>query len=150
MIGSVCLLDYYFLFGLGILMAVCGLFILIGMIRYKTYPIVGIGKMLGCFLLGSLMLAITLPSLKYMLLKDYDVVKGACAIDMYTGGKTADADIIMLENDELFTFDEIPELEAYGKAIPYYCEVTVTKDHNWGINYKIFDAQLKKLLVTSK
>lgn len=42
----------------------------------------------------------------------------------------------------------IPELDAYGKSIPYYCEVTVTKDHMVEISYKIYDEKTRKLIIS--
>ncbi|MCT4476955.1 hypothetical protein N0U24_07220 [Peribacillus frigoritolerans] len=56
----------------------------------------------------------------------------------------------MLDTGEMFTFNDIPALDAYGKSIPYYCEVTVTKDHMFEIGYKIYDAKTRKLILTSE
>jgi hypothetical protein len=55
----------------------------------------------------------------------------------------------MLNTDEMFTFRDIPALDAYGKSIPYYCKVTVTKDHMVEISYKIYDVKTRKLIVKS-
>lgn len=52
----------------------------------------------------------------------------------------------MLESDETFSFKNKPELNAYGKAIPYYCEVTTTSDQLFGVYYKIYDANTRKLI----
>lgn len=56
----------------------------------------------------------------------------------------------MLDTDEMFSFRDIPALDAYGKSIPYYCKVTVTKDHEFGVSYKIYDAKTRKVILTSK
>ncbi|MCM3363708.1 hypothetical protein ACTQ5K_13840 [Niallia sp. Sow4_A1] len=46
-------------------------------------------KTIGVLLLGILLLTFTLPSLKYMLFKEYDVVKGECVIDIDSSGRSA-------------------------------------------------------------
>ncbi|MCM3213734.1 hypothetical protein ABER75_17870 [Niallia taxi] len=48
----------------------------IQMYRKKAYPFIKIGKASGALVLGVLILIVFLPSLKYMLLKEYDVVEG--------------------------------------------------------------------------
>ncbi|WP_146137264.1 hypothetical protein [Planomicrobium soli] len=93
---------------------------------------------------------ITLPSLKYMLLKEYDVVKGNCTIEVSSSGRSADATFRMPDTDDVFSFNDIPELDAYGKAIPYYCEVTVSEDHMFEVDYKIFDVETRELLQSSE
>ncbi|QKE72830.1 hypothetical protein HPK19_08435 [Arthrobacter citreus] len=55
----------------------------------------------------------------------------------------------MLDSDEVFSFRNIPKLDAYGKSIPYYCKVTVTKDHNVEISYKIYNPKTQKLILAS-
>lgn len=92
----------------------------------------------------------TLPSLKYMVLKEYDVVEGECSIEISTSGRSADATLHMVDTDEYFSFPDIPGLDAYGQAIPYYCEVTVSKDHVFEIRYKIFDIETGKFLVSNE
>ena len=39
---------------------------------------------------------------------------------------------------------------AYGEAFVYNCEVTVTKDHEWEVAYKIFDKDTDVLLQSYK
>ncbi|NMO77585.1 MULTISPECIES: hypothetical protein [Bacillaceae] len=107
-------------------------------------------KTIGVLLLGILLLTFTLPSLKYMLFKEYDVVKGECVIDIDSSGRSAEAIFKMLDTDEIFTFADIPKLDAYGKKVPYSCTMTVTKDHKWEIGYKIYDIDTKKLILTSE
>ena len=111
---------------------------------------IGIVKCLGYLFIGVLLLAVTLPSLKYIVLKEYDVVSGKCVIEIDSSGRSSEADFNMLNTGEVFTFKDIPDLDAYGKSIPYYCRVTVTKDHNFEIGYKIYDAKTRKLILTSK
>ncbi|WP_301723737.1 hypothetical protein [Planococcus shixiaomingii] len=129
-----------------VLMAVgmCFLMYLEKEVTLKNIAITVIG-----LLIGGLLLMMTLPSLKHMLLKEYDVVKGNCVIDVSSEGRTADATFRMPDTDDVFSFNDIPELDAYGKAIPYYCEVTVSKDHMFEIDYKIFDVETRELLQSS-
>lgn len=99
--------------------------------------------------MGVLLLMMTLPSLKYMVLKQYDVVEGECRVEISTSGRSADATLHMVDTDEYFSFSDIPNLGSYGQTIPYYCEVTVTKDHVFEIEYKIFDVETRNLLVSN-
>ena len=103
-------------------------------------------KMLSGFLIGLLLLWMTVPSLKYVITKDFEVVNGKCTIEISSSGRSSDATFNMLHTDEQFSFNEIPELDAYGKSIPYYCEVTVTKDRMWTMDYKIYDLKTGKLI----
>lgn len=141
---------YYFILLLGALFVIGAVFALVVKYGTKDFRLINIGKSLVVFLLGVLFLAITLPSLKYVVLKEYDVVRGKCVIEIDSSGRSSVADFKMLDTGEMFTFNDIPELDAYGKSIPYYCEVTVTKDHKFEISYKIYDAKSRKLILTSK
>lgn len=120
------------------------------MFIYREFPLLGVGKTFGAIFIGGLFLWITLPSLKYVVLKEYDVVNGNCVIEIDSSGRSSLADFKMLKTSEIFTFMDIRELDAYGKAIPYYCEVVVTKDHMFEIGYKIYDAETRKLIKTSE
>ena len=103
-------------------------------------------KTLGALLMGLLCLWITTPSLKSVITKDFDVVNGKCTIEIYSSGRSSDSTFNMIDTDEQFSFMEIPELDAYGKSIPYYCEITVTKDHMWEMDYKIYDLKTRQLM----
>lgn len=107
-------------------------------------------KMLLAFLIGLLLLWMTAPSLKYMVTKDFDLVTGQCTIEIISSGRSASSTFHMLSAEEQFSFDGIPELDAYCKAIPYYCEVTVTKDRMWMTDYKIYDLKTEKLIDSYK
>jgi len=144
------MLMYYFMLILGVLMVIGAAFFFIAIYVDKEYPLSIVGKSLGSFLLGVLLLWITLPSLKYVVLKEYDVVSGKCVIEIDSSSRTSEADFKMLDTDDIFTFRDIPELDAYGKSIPYFCEVTVTKDHMFEISYKIYDSKTRKLILTSE
>jgi hypothetical protein len=140
------MLMYYAMLTVGVLLVINAAFTFIA----KDYTILNVGKSIGSLLIGVLFLAFTLPSLKYVVLKEYDVVSGKCVIQIDSSGRSAEADFKMLNSDEVFSFRDIPALDAYGKSIPYYCKVTVTKDHQFGVSYKIYDAKTRKLILTSK
>ncbi|RFU61094.1 hypothetical protein D0466_19100 [Peribacillus glennii] len=141
---------YYLMLILGVLFVVGSAIYFILMLIDKDYPLLEISKCFLAFLFGVLLLVVTLPSLKYVVLKEYDVVSGKCVIEIDSSGRSSEADFEMLDTDEMFSFRDIPALDAYGKSIPYYCEVTVTKDHEFEISYKIYNAKTRKLIVTSK
>lgn len=132
------------------------LFVLFSVISFfifysnKEIKFLNLIKIILPFLFGILLLTMTLPNLKDILLEDFDIVSGKCIIDIDTSGHSATASFIMLDTNEIFIFNDIPDLDAYGKAIPYYCELTVTKDHMWEIGYKIYDADSRELILTSE
>lgn len=135
---------------------VLGLLITLGAIAHFVYLSINrefgflqITKLAGTFLLGMLLLVMTLPSLKSMLLKDYDEFQGECRIEITSTSRHPEAAFSMLDIEEQFYFSDVPELDAYGKAVPYYCEVIVSKDHLYGIEYRIFDAVSRELLEES-
>ncbi|OCA92616.1 hypothetical protein [Pseudobacillus wudalianchiensis] len=141
---------YYFTLTVGAFLVISAIIAFIAMYYNEEFTILNAGKACGTFLLGVLLLVVTLPSLKYVMLKEYDVVSGKCVIDIYSSGRSSATEFKMLDTGEMFTFDDIPALDAYGKSIPYYCEVTVTKDHMFEIGYKIYDVKTRKLIVTSE
>ena len=141
---------YFLMLIIGVVFVIAAVVAFIFMYGDKDYSFVKVGKSLVSFLLGVLFLAVTLPSLKYIVLKEYDVVSGKCVIEIDSLGRSSEADFEMLNTDEMFSFRDIPELDAYGKAVPYYCSVTVTKDHMWEISYKIYDADSRELILTSE
>ena len=135
---------------LGTLFVIFSVIFFIYLYVNKELTFLNAGKNISAFLIGVLLLAVTLPSLKFMLLKDYDVVKGNCRIEITSSGRTTESTFEMLDTNDTFYFTHIPALDAYGKAIPYYCEVTVTKDHLFEIGYKIYDVDSRELLLTSE
>lgn len=135
---------------LGTLFVIFSVIFLIYLYVNKELTFLNAAKNISAFLIGALLLAITLPSLKFMLLKEYDVVKGNCRIDITSSGRHTESTFEMLDTDDRFYFTHIPALDAYGKAIPYYCEVTVTKDHLFEIGYEIFDVNSRELILSSK
>jgi hypothetical protein len=144
------MLSYYAILTVGVLLVIMAVFTFIAMYSDKDYTILNIGKSFGILLMGVLFLVVTLPSLKYVVLKEYDVVSGKCVIEIDSSGRSSEADFKMLDTDEIFSFRDIPALDAYGKSIPYFCDVTVTKDHMFEIGYKIYDAKSRKLILTSE
>lgn len=147
-IGSGKTLVYYVMLIVGALLVIFAVFAFISIYGDRNYPLF-VGS-IGIFLVGILLLTVSLLSLKYVLLKEYDVVSGKCVIEIDSSGRSSLADFNMLHTGEMFTFIDIPALDAYGKSIPYYCEVTVTKDHMFEIGYKIYDAKTRKLILTSE
>ena len=144
------MLVYFFVLILGTVFVIGAVISFIIMYGNRDYRLLKVAKSLGALLMGIFLLAFTLPSFKYVVLKEYDVVSGKCVIEIDSSGRSSEADFTMLDTDEIFSFRDIPSLDAYGKAIPYFCEVTVTKDHMVEISYKIFDVKTRKLIVTSK
>ncbi|WHY79974.1 hypothetical protein QNH20_12875 [Neobacillus sp. WH10] len=141
---------YYFILILGALFFLYAIIYLIYLFIDKEFTLLNVAKTLGVFLVGVLLLVVTLPSLKYILLKEYDVVSGKCTIEITSSGRSAGATFEMLDTGDLFSFNHIPQLDAYGKSIPYYCKLTVTKDHKFEIGYKIYDVKSRKLILTSE
>ena len=143
------MIIFYIMLILGALFVIFAVFLLIMIYVEKEFSLFNVGKCIGMLVVGVLFLAVTLPSLKSVVQKEYDVVSGKCVIEINSSGRSAEADFKMLDTDEYFYFRDIPALDAYGKSIPYYCEVTVTKDHMFEIGYKIYDAKTRKLLLNS-
>ncbi|MDX8342196.1 hypothetical protein [Rossellomorea sp. YZS02] len=141
---------YYAMLTIGALLLFIGLFWLIYILKYKKFTLWHCLKAFLSLLIGILMLMITLPSLKYMILKDYDVAKGSCTIEIDSSGRSSEAIFRMVDSDDVYTFWNIPDLDSYGRAVPYYCEITVTKDHLFEISYTIFDVHSRELIQSSK
>ena len=66
---------YYLILILGALFVPFSVVFFIYMYVNKEFTLLNAGKTIGAFLIGVLMLVVTLPSLKYMLLKEYDGCK---------------------------------------------------------------------------
>ena len=90
---------YYLMLILGVLFVIGAVFAFIFMYDDKDYSFLNVGKSLVIFLLGVLFLAATLPSLKYVVLKEYDVVSGKCVIEIDSSGRSSEADFEMLDTD---------------------------------------------------
>ncbi|MGI2328163.1 hypothetical protein [Planococcus sp. YIM B11945] len=139
---------YYFMLLFGVFSVIVAVGLCLVMYFERNFTLVGSIQTILSLLIGVFLLVITLPTFKYMLFKEYDTVKGNCTIEI-SSGKSADATLRMPDTDDVFSFTDIPELDAYGKAIPYYCEVTVSKDHMFEVDYQIFDVKTRELLETS-
>ncbi|KOS68693.1 hypothetical protein AEA09_09165 [Lysinibacillus contaminans] len=143
---GIIILVYYVGLGIGVLFIIVALIFLIVMYVKRKVEFGLTIKMLGAFLMGALILWITIPSLKSVVTKDFEVINGQCTIEITKDGRYTDWSFNMIDTGEQFSFIETPELEAYGKATPYYCEITVTRDHMWEIGYKIYDFKTRKLI----
>jgi len=137
---------YFLLLALGVISVIFAVVCFIFMYLDRDFGFLWTIKTLGAFLIGVFLLWFTIPSLKYIIMKDYDVVSGKCTIDVSSSGRDVDTTFNMLDTDEQFDFQEIPALDAYGTSLPYYCKVRVTKDHKFEIDYKIYDFKTRKLL----
>lgn len=142
------MLTYYGMLIVGALFVLFSLVFFIYMCVKRVFISKKIGKTILAFLIGVLLLSFTLPSLKNVILKEYDVVSGKCVIEIDSSGRSSLADFTMLDTNDMFTFIDIPDLDAYGKSIPYFCKVKVTKDHKFEIGYKIYDAKTRKLILS--
>jgi hypothetical protein len=98
---------YYLMLILGLIFVIAAVFTFIAMYVNKYYPLLKIGKSLGLFLMGVLLLAITFPSLKYVVFKEYDIVSGNCVIEIDSSSRSSSADFKMLNTREIFTFNDI-------------------------------------------
>ncbi|MCA1057669.1 hypothetical protein LCL96_01900 [Rossellomorea aquimaris] len=141
---------YYGLLAIGGLLFCISVFWLFFMFKEKEFTFLNIGKAFLSLLLSGLLLVVTLPSLKYMINKEYDVVKGSCTIEIDSSGRSSEAVFNMQHSSDVYYFVDIPDLDSYGRAVPYYCELTVTKDHAFEIGYKIYDSQSRELIQESK
>lgn len=141
---------YYAILTIGGVLFVIGVFWFIYMVKEKEVTPSNTFKVLLSLLLSGLLLVITLPSLKYMIFKEYDVVKGSCTIEIDSSGRSNEAAFKMTESADEFYFLDIPDLDSYGRAVPYYCELTLTKDHQFEIRYKIYDFTSMELIEASK
>ncbi|MFJ7663919.1 hypothetical protein ACIQXW_16235 [Lysinibacillus sp. NPDC097162] len=138
---------YYIGLSMGLLLVISQAILLIFMYKDKKLISFDGFKSLFGFLIGVIILSLTLPSLKSVIQKDYDVISGDCTIEIHSIGRSTSATFEMIETEEQYDFFDIPELDAYGKSIPYYCKLTVTKDHNFEIGYEIYDAKSRKLIL---
>lgn len=137
---------YWIVLSMGLLLVISQAILLIFMYQDNELLSFDGFKSIFGFLVGVTFLVLTLPSLKYFILKDYDVISGDCTIEVGSFGRRSSATFDMIETNEQFDFFDIPELDAYGSSIPYYCKMTVTKDHKLEIGYKVYDAKSRKLL----
>lgn len=141
---------YYTLLIVGLVLLAMGVYWVVLIYKRKGFAASNIFKALLAFMLSGLLLVMTLPSLKYMVLKEYNVVKGDCTIEMDSAGRSPSVSIRMVDTGEIFDFNHFPDLDSYGRAVPYYCEVTVTKDHEFVIDYKVFDHESRVLIQGSE
>lgn len=137
---------YYIVLSIGLILALSQAILLIFLYQDKELlSFDGFKSLLG-FLVGVALLAITLPSLKSVIQNDYDVINGDCTIEVGSFGRRTSATFEMIETGEQYTSFDIPELDAYGKSIPYYCKLNITKDDMFTMGYEIYDVKSRKLI----
>jgi hypothetical protein len=141
---------YYALLITGIVVFFIGIFLFILMYIQKEFTFSNTSKAFLGLIIGGLLLFLTLPSLKYMIFKEYASVNGSCTIEIDSAGRSNEALFKLPDTDDVFYFKDIPDLDSYGKAVPYYCEVTVTKNHEFEVGYKIYDAKSGELIQKSE
>jgi hypothetical protein len=141
---------YYAMLILGAVLLIISVFWFTFMFKEKEFTILNTTKALFSLIFSVLLLVMTLPSLKYILFKEYDVVKGSCTIEVDSSGRSNEVSFKMVDTDDEYYFRDIPDLDSYGRAVPYYCEVTVTKDHEFEVSYKIYDAKSRELIQRSE
>ena len=93
---------YYAMLILGLVLLFIGVFWFIYMYKEKEFTIFNTLKAFLSLILGGLLLVITLPSLKYMIFKEYDVVKGSCTIEIDSSGRASEASFKMPDTDDVF------------------------------------------------
>ena len=143
--------SFYTFFGVGVLFFIVPIIILIVMFIKRKFSVWTSIKCAIAIILAIIIFWITLPSLTYIVNKDFEVVRGECTIDIKItkgtrGGDDSDITFHMLDTDDRFFFTVIPELDDHEKSKHYYCEVTVTKDHMWEIGYEIYELDSRELL----
>lgn len=145
------MVDYYLVLLVGIVMAAGSIFLFITMVKDRIFPFLRILKTLGLFVVGIGLLVFTVPDLKSIVAKDYDKLEGKCTIDTAKSGRhhTTKTYFDMVYLDEKIMSKGKPELPAYGEANPYYCEITVSKNHQFEMDYKVYDWKTRELLETS-
>lgn len=139
---------FYFLFGLGVAAFLGSVGACIHMVRKRTLNGLSFVKLLLIAGVGTFLLIMTVPSLQYIVTKDFITVTGTCTIDINSSGRSSTTYFHFIETDERFQFDELPDLTAYGTSIPYSCSVLVTKDLAWEMGYSVSDMETGEVLAT--
>lgn len=135
----------FLLFGVGVVLTIVGVILFILMFVHREVEFWTTISALGAFLIGFVLLWVTIPDLKSIITKDFDVVKGKCTVEVVSSGSSlTDTTFNMIDTDEEFFTDGVPALDAYGEAIPYYCEITVTPKYGTVIDYKFYDLKTGK------
>ena len=142
--------TFYTLFLIGILLFVGTIIYTIFCIKDRSISILSSLKTGLFFIVGIVLLWMTVPDLKAIVFKDFVEVNGSCTIDQNSGRRHSEPVVTIVELNESFTFRNKPELGAYGPAVVYDCTLKVTKDHAFGIAYEIYDKKTKKLLEKGK
>ena len=145
------MVDYYLVLLVGIVMAAGSIFLFVTMVKDRIFPFLSILKTLGLFVVGIGLLVFTVPDLKSIVVKDYDKLEGKCTIDTAKNGRhhTTKTYFDMVYLDEEIMSKKKPALPAYGDSNPYYCEITVSKSHQFEMSYKVYDWKTRELLETS-
>ncbi len=139
------IITYFFIFLLGVSFFLPACYLLVLHFDNKQHSFFKKLKWTGILLIGLLCLWMTMPSFTEMVFRDYRVLEGSCILEP-SESKGTSIDITLTETNDTFSFRDAPDLEAYGKKVPYYCRVTTTRNQAFEIDYRIYDKNTKKLL----
>lgn len=142
------IITYFFIFLLGIAFVLPACYILVLRFGNRQYAFLKKLKWTGVLFLGLLCLWMTMSSFTEMVFRDYRVLESACVLEP-SESKGTSIDITLTETNDTFSFRDGPYLEAYGKKVPYYCQVTTTRNQEFAIDYRVYDKNTKKLLYTN-
>ncbi|QNR21066.1 hypothetical protein HNY42_09005 [Exiguobacterium sp. Helios] len=139
------IITYFFIFLLGVSFFLPACYLLVLHFDNKQHSFFKKLKWTGILLIGLLCLWMTMPSFTEMVFRDYRVLEGACVLEPSESKRTS-IDITLTETNDTFSFRDAPDLEAYGKKVPYYCRMTTTRNQAFEINYRVYEKDTKKLL----
>lgn len=139
------IITYFFIFLLGVSFFLPACYLLVLHFDNKQHSFFKKLKWTGILLLGLLCLWVTVPSFTEMVFRDYRVMEGSCFLEP-SESKGTSVEITLTETNNTFSFRDVPDLDAYGKKIPYYCQVTTTRNGDFEIDYRVYDQDTKKLL----
>lgn len=139
------IVTYFFIFLLGVAFVLQACYLLVLHFDNKQYSFFKKLKWTALLLLGLLLLWMTLPSFTEMIFRDYRVSEGGCFLKV-VDSKSTTTEVTFTETNNTFSFRDAPDLDAYGEKIPYYCQVTTTRNGEFEIDYRVYDKDTKKLL----
>ncbi|OIN66086.1 hypothetical protein BLD48_12560 [Exiguobacterium sp. KRL4] len=139
------IITYFLILLLGVSFVLPACYFLVLHFDNQQYAFLKKLKWTGVLLLGLLCLWITVPNFTEMLSRDYRILEGSCILEPSESKRTS-IDITLTETNDMFSFRDGPDLDAYGKKVPYYCRVTTTRNQAFEIDYRVYDKDTKKLL----
>ena len=101
--------------------------------------------MMGGYAIGSLLLWMTMPQVTDVVSGQLTRVTGACTIEVDTSSRRAHSVFAMTESGERFHANDV----LYVEEQTYQCELLVTKDRFWVIEYSVYDTVTKQRMYAS-